>query len=113
MTDGKHCPACGKDVGIWPIASALLPNLIRCPHCRTRLVYRDTGRLLVGLVVLGLALVTGIILLIPWLLPDTHPAVRLAAFVAILLVVWIPVELWAAAYLRRNKVLSRAGRGEP
>jgi hypothetical protein len=107
MTDGKHCPACGKDVGVWPIASAMLPNLIRCPHCRTRLAYRGVGRLLVGLVVLGLALAVGLMLFVAWL-PVIHPALRLATFVALLLVAWVPVEVAVAVYLRRHKVLTRA-----
>ncbi len=56
MGDGKHCPSCGKDIGVWPILSAGLPSRVRCPHCKSRLRYRKTARIiafvLVGLYVL-------------------------------------------------------------
>jgi DNA-directed RNA polymerase subunit RPC12/RpoP len=60
MGDGKHCPACGKEIGVWPVFSAAMPSWIRCPHCKSRLRYRKTAGVfaivLVGL--LGLMIVT-------------------------------------------------------
>src|SRR5262245_26609160 len=43
MPDGKHCPACGADVGYWAVARGLFR--IRCPHCRARLSYTFTPRM--------------------------------------------------------------------
>src|SRR5436190_24261113 len=43
MNDGERCPACGKDIGIWPVLMAGLPSWVRCPHCRARLSYGNTG----------------------------------------------------------------------
>jgi DNA-directed RNA polymerase subunit RPC12/RpoP len=104
MTDGKHCPACGKDVGVWPIVSAMLPNLIRCPHCRTRLVYRDAARAIVALLLVAAALGVGAftaLLRLP--LPNLWE--RVAVVIVALLLLWLPIELWAAVYLRRTKRL--------
>ena len=39
--DGRHCPSCRKDIGIWPVFTAGLPDWIRCPHCRCRLRYEN------------------------------------------------------------------------
>ncbi len=39
MANGKVCPACAKDIGVWAIFSAGGPSRIRCPHCRARLRY--------------------------------------------------------------------------
>ena len=39
MNDGKHCPACGKDIGLWAVLLAAWPSRVRCPHCRARLSY--------------------------------------------------------------------------
>src|SRR5262245_40699918 len=59
--DGKHCPACGEDIGIWPIASAILPGRAKCPHCGTRLAWNGgytatIVMVLLTLVISGLAL---------------------------------------------------------
>ncbi len=105
--DGKQCPACGKDIGLWPVVRAPFPDRIRCPHCRARLTYRGIGGLVVVLVLVAVALTLG------WFvaanqLPAANFWARLAIVVVGLGVLWVPVELWAAVYLRRAKVLSRA-----
>jgi len=63
LSDGKHCPACGEDIGVWPIASAFMPGHCRCPHCRARLAwdraYRTTAVMLaLTVVIAGAALTT-------------------------------------------------------
>jgi hypothetical protein len=104
MTDGKHCPACGKDIGLSTIMVAPLPNLIRCPHCRTRLVYRDTARVLVLLLLLATALGVGAFVAVERL-PLPNLWTRLAVIIAGMFLLWLPIELWAAIYLRRTKRL--------
>ena len=65
MADGKRCPACGHDIGIWAVVSAMWPTRVWCPHCGARLRYRDHERvslivvfatILIGLVSSGLGL---------------------------------------------------------
>ena len=48
MSDGKHCPACGKDIGLWAVLLAGLPSHIRCRHCQARLTYGNSVLLLLG-----------------------------------------------------------------
>jgi hypothetical protein len=116
MRDGKHCPACGVDIGLWPIFSAGLPGRIRCPRCEARLGYRGIGMVLL---VLGLVLVlvTAAVfafayLVSLWFAGDLRLLVFLAAWL-LLFVAWVPVELVAAKYLRENKVLECRLGGKP
>jgi len=44
LVDGKRCPSCQRDIGVWPILTAGLPNRIWCPHCHARLSYRFTSQ---------------------------------------------------------------------
>jgi FlaA1/EpsC-like NDP-sugar epimerase len=110
MSDGRHCPACGKDIGLWPVVAAPLPNLVRCPHCRTRLKYRGTAWLFVVVIFVALIVAVGAYAVAQRLIgePDLLTA---ATAVIILVVAWVPIEVFLAAYLRRTKVLTRAGDG--
>lgn len=106
MNDGRNCPACRKDIGLWPIFSALLPNRVTCPHCHARLGYRGVGLLTVILVLLMTTL--GIVAYFAaFALPLTGSVQRVGAIIGMLLIVYIPIEIWAAQYLRRNKALYR------
>ena len=106
--DGKHCPKCGKDIGVWPVMLAGLPNRIRCPNCRTRLVYRNTlAEFLVLLFIVLPLCVLASFAVVQFLNPyGTNQFDQAVAFLVLLLVAWVPVELVAAIYLRANKVLT-------
>jgi hypothetical protein len=104
--DGKHCPACGKDIGIWPILMAGLPSWVRCPHCRARLSYGKTGVLV--------ALLFGLLLLLngaAFYFARQHYSAHEARFFMVLAVIvvalWLPVELAATLYLRRHGKLEK------
>lgn len=43
MPTGNDCPNCGRNIGVWAVFQAPVPNRIYCPHCRERLRYGDTG----------------------------------------------------------------------
>ena len=51
MGDGKHCPNCGNDIGVWPVFSAAWPSLIWCPRCKSRLRYGNTALVIAVLLV--------------------------------------------------------------
>ena len=104
MSDGKHCPACGKDIGIWPIFSAVR-NRFRCPHCRVRLSYQGIRWLVLALLVLAVPLVAASLYLVRK--AELTGLLHDVAFLGILLALWVPVELLVTAYLRSTKVLSR------
>jgi hypothetical protein len=92
MDDGKHCPACGKDIGVWPIFSAGLPNRIWCPHCSARLRYRVTTGLLLVIVALAIGLMAGA-LLFSWKYVGFDSPRWIVWFAGLMLLPWIVVEL--------------------
>ena len=106
MTNGKQCPACGKDIGIWAIFAAGMPSRIRCPYCRARLRYDG------GSVVMGIALgVVVIVVLIAHEVAVDIGMSRPGLFAAVLLLMtWVPIELLPAVYLRDSRRLKMVGR---
>jgi hypothetical protein len=105
MRDGKHCPSCGKDIGVWPVLTAALPNLVRCPHCKARLAYRGILGLMIFLSVLAAALLAAFLYAAQELgLSRTQ---RILAFIAIVVALWVPMELAVTFYLRSSKELVR------
>jgi len=95
---------CGRDIGVWPVFSALWSSLIWCPHCKTRLRYRKTGIIIgalfaVGLIVAVCAFVVVQSLEIAW---------PRAVWAAIVLISWVPVELVLTWFLRNRRQLELA-----
>ncbi len=107
MADGKHCPHCGEDIGVWPVFSAGLPSRIWCPHCGARVRYLDArGPLLVALAA-GLAVIVaglGVALLVA-LRGGNHPLVLAGAFAGLPFGGMVVVELLAVCYLRARRRL--------
>jgi uncharacterized protein (DUF983 family) len=117
MADGRHCPACRWDIGLWPVFKAPLPHLIRCPHCSARLRYSRVGGVAAVLVVVVAGLAVGGhfaagLIAAAWA-EDIQPMARLVVFSWLLLAGWIPVELATAWFLRGNRrlVLGAGGPG--
>jgi hypothetical protein len=106
MGDGKHCPSCGKDIGVWPVFSAMWSSLIWCPHCRSRLRYRKTGN------IIGVLLAVAILIAICALriVQSLQIAWPRAVWAAIVLISWVPVELALAWFLRNRRELELANR---
>ena len=104
MANGKVCPACGKDIGVWAIFAAGVPSRIRCPHCRARLQYDGAIRV----VVLPFAIVVVAALLGHEAAVDLG-IVRPGLIIAFLaLLAWVPIELLLALYLRDHRTLRLA-----
>ncbi len=106
MRDGKHCPGCGKDIGIWPVLSAGLPSWVRCPHCQARLSYGRSGALVLGLFCLLLLLSICIF----YVASQRYAAggIWFHVFLASLVpLAWLPVEIAATLYLRKRGVLEK------
>jgi uncharacterized protein (DUF983 family) len=106
--DGKHCPRCGEDIGVWAIVSAGLPSRLRCPHCRSRIEYQDAGGFIALLVILAIGFGYAAFTVAKMIVPAGH-SLQIAVFAALLLAVWIPVELAAARFLRNRRRLRAAG----
>jgi hypothetical protein len=118
MPDGKHCPACGKDVGYWAVARGLFG--IRCPHCRTWLLHRLDSRMSAILTVAVIAdvlvaLVPGFFaaaLAYPLVGPWGTLAIGVAVWVGVAFGLGFVIEIIVAPALCRTQRLI-AYNGEP
>jgi hypothetical protein len=55
MSDSRHCPVCGSNIGIWSVFKAPLPNRIFCPKCGQRLQHTPiTGLVTVAVILIVL-----------------------------------------------------------
>lgn len=104
MINGKLCPNCSKDIGVWPIVSAGLPNRIRCPHCMIRLRYIGTAAVNVVLGLILIAIVAGAYTFASSVTIDDAWRMR-RVWASIVLIAWIPVELATAWFLRNRREL--------
>jgi hypothetical protein len=107
MSDGKHCPACGKDIGLWSVLSAGLPTRVRCPHCQARLSYGGDSALMVGLFAILLVAAGAAFYFARQIHPSMHSRFYFT-LVLLALALMLPVELAATLYLRRHGVLTKA-----
>lgn len=100
--DGVHCPVCRRDITVWSVVRASMPDQIRCPHCHSRLEYTQAEMVwsVVIVILLGLLVLLGYGL--SWM-TTSPPAVVLLLFG--IGAVWLPVEVSAAHYLRRHRRL--------
>jgi hypothetical protein len=39
MEEGKRCPWCKEEIGIWAVIKAAWPTMIKCPTCGSKLTY--------------------------------------------------------------------------
>jgi len=106
--DGKHCPKCARDIGIWPIFKAALPSSLRCPHCGARIHYADAGLVIAAMLtaVAGLSYLAYVVA--NKLVPE-NASVRLWTFCALLVAMWVPIEYAVARFLRQNRRLRADG----
>jgi ABC-type arginine transport system permease subunit len=111
MNGGKHCPACEKDIGLWPVLSAGLPTRVRCPHCKARLTYGNSFLLLLGVVAMvSLVGLMSYYLASHYLVSSsriTNPLKFYGVVVALFLGLWIPVEVAFTLYVRSRGVLKK------
>lgn len=106
---GANCPSCQQDIGILSVFFAPSPTRIRCPHCSTRLCYTGVRGLL-WILAFAAAVTFGCSYALLDLLAIESSALRFLAFVALFIVVWAPIELAIAFYLRKNKTLESVPR---
>ena len=101
MANGKTCPACGKDIGVWAVVAAGLPSRIRCPHCQTLLRYDGT----LALTALPFVIVIGSALIIHEVAVDVGMSSPALIVIGLVLLTWVPVEYLLALYLRDHRTL--------
>jgi hypothetical protein len=108
MANGRDCPVCGKDIGLRAVVTAGLPNRIRCPHCRTQLRYDG----MITILALPFVIVILAALIIHEVAVDVGVTLPGLVLVIMVLLTWIPVELFIALYLRDHRTLHRV-EGKP
>ncbi len=114
--DGKHCPECRRDIGVWPVFHSGWPNLIWCPYCKTRLTYR-IGWIGITLLFWGVVLACGICLSIAVILRPrglfsdkvivNELLIQFFLFWRLLVLSWALVELVLIQHLRKHGRLER------
>ena len=102
MEKGKLCPNCNKDIGFKAIAFAGLPNKIKCPHCKTRIFYKDISKLIIYLILISIIWIA----LFISLLASFSSYKGLLIGIVLSWILWIPVEILIAYYLRNNNANS-------
>ena len=106
--EGKLCPNCKRDIGIWAHLKSALPNLgLKCPNCRARLKYVPAGwGLFFGF--LGIYAVLVVIagyFVIPFFHSEVSIALSLVIWTGICIVLWLPFDIFAARRLRAKSKL--------
>jgi hypothetical protein len=104
MASDNDCPKCDREIGVWAVFKATLPNRIFCPHCGARLEYGGTWGLLIAAVVASLvvlALAVGAYVLVS---EDHDPVAGILAAGGVLIVggmvleVGLVMQLWYGGY---------------
>ena len=104
--DGRHCPSCLGDIGIWAIVKAPLPIFVRCPHCSARLAYRSAWGLLITACVVVFAIGIGMLYVLD-AIGVSNSVTKFVAVMTVLLVLWTLFEFVGAQYLRRYWILTK------
>ena len=118
MPDGKHCPACGNDVGYWAVALGLFR--IRCPHCGAKLHHRLDGRM--NAITNCVAVTAGFGSMLPGFLVaravfevgsgSVATVAGIAVWVGLAFGVGLLFQMAAAPVLRRTQLLMAEGQAE-
>jgi hypothetical protein len=105
-TLGKCCPACGKDIGLWPLLKLWWPNVgLKCPHCRTSLKYNPAGFGLFAVgVLIYLPTVIWAAILSNTLLAD-QPVLAFFAPIFLIWIIWLPFDLFMSFRIRKTSRL--------
>ncbi len=102
---GSKCPNCRSDIGLWPVIKAPLPNMMRCPHCNTKIKYEKTGWKIPLLCAISYLVIIYLVLSSATFL-DAISFLKMAIIVMTSCVIlWQPFEFALALYLRKNQKL--------
>lgn len=70
--DGKLCPECNQDIGLWAIIKLSWPTKLKCPHCGTKLRYTPWQIPFVVLSVIVYLLVVALVISLIYLIIANH-----------------------------------------
>ena len=100
-----HCPNCQKDIGVWSIYKAGLPNMLKCPHCKSKLKYQPSGW---KMVIISSIIVIPIFLIVIYLVREhvaLSKSLQFLVSLGVMLVAWTPFEIYFAWKLRKDHEL--------
>jgi len=106
MNSGRDCPACKKDIGLWPVFRAAWPTRVKCPHCKSTLRYgiRVWRTFFIFVLPLTLALLV-LSFALTWRVFGTLDIVSFAFSLLLFVVAWGIFEIISAVYLRSHRAL--------
>lgn len=105
-TKGTHCPKCKRDIGIWAVMKAAWPTLLKCPHCKTKLVYKPVGWLLLAIFSSVYFSVLGILITAISRSFTIPTNTKLIALVLIAAILWQPFDYFFVVRLRKYHTLN-------
>ncbi|GEM_PF-4763794 len=104
--NGRNCPSCGEDIGWAAGIKAIWPMSLMCPHCGEDLKYLDTRVVTSVMIVVAIFLIIAAFFISALLVPFQYQLLRIGLTAMFMMLLWIPVGLFAGKYLRSNKVLA-------
>ena len=105
-TSGRHCPACGNDVGWAPGLKSVWPMSVTCPYCEEELAYVDTRYVATVIIVVALGLCIGAFFIAAYLVPYLYMLLRIGLTALFMMIMWVPVVVLSGMYLRSHKLLA-------
>lgn len=107
--DGRLCPNCNNDIGLWAIIKAWLPTKLKCPHCKTKLTYEPWQ---IPLVILCIILYITLLIALSWVtnILILNIIYFILTWALLCIALWQPFELLIAYYLRnKSKLKTKKG----
>jgi hypothetical protein len=105
MADGKHCPACGRDIGYRSVILATSPMHVRCPNCGASLAYAGSWRVIFVCLIVS-CIPVALTFYVGRLLTPAVGAIGRGCWLAGSFIFWgIVLELGATRFLRERRVL--------
>ena len=103
---GRHCPACGNELGWAPGLKSLWPVILTCPYCDRDLAYLDTRNVVIVIFLAAAALCYASYSLAASFVPLYLSLFRIALTVVFMMLFWLVIGLLAGKYLRSHKLLA-------
>ena len=102
---GKLCPVCKHDIGLWALVKAPIPGRIQCPNCKAGLSYDNSGW---GLILIFIVMCLPVISIVASNLTSLYSQGFLKLLLVVLLIclaIGLPLEILLALFLRKNQKL--------
>ena len=103
---GRHCPACGNEIGWSPGLKSLWPMSLNCPYCNEDLAYIDTRNVTIFIIMVAVALCLVAFFIAAYLVPFQYTLLRTGLTALFMMIIWIPVMALSGMYLRSHKLLA-------